>query len=168
MHNQVTSYLNKTVERITPALSLFLNKKLVRADNTLVKRAENLIEWPQGIKTKPLYKGHSVQVSRPYFKIYAHSLSIHVRICFSGPVTISSPGRANIETTYCHYITESSTIATLDHRVLKQITNNTLPTHSPATEERKYNAAVKLRAKLTEAVNNIALYAHREQIRSHR
>lgn len=148
MHNEVRKYLNATLKRID--LTPFLNKKLIKVDNTLIRKAHQLIEWPQGIKAK--LKGFEVQIDMPYLRAHTHDLTLHVRLCFRTTKT-------------CKYVSETFNIAGLNHRVLTNINTTPLPILSTTKEATLYTKALKLRAAAQEAASSLSLYEHREAVR---
>ena len=152
MNNEVRKYINKVAKRITPTLTPFIGKKIIRADSTLIKKLDDLIEWPQGIKVKAP-AGYTARVFRPYVRIYHHSIQLHSRICFTAPA--ATP----------RYVSEDLTIADITDRTLLDVTNAQLPTHSPSKEALKYQRAVRLKGQYHEATSRLGLYIHREAVR---
>jgi hypothetical protein len=151
MNNEVRKYINKVVKKIIPHLEPFIGKKLIRADSTLVQKAQTLIEWPQGIKVKSP-EGTTARIDRPYFKVHRYSLTLCVQIVF-----INDKG--------CKYVYETVTIAELDHQVLVSINDAPMIINKPAQEAKKYAKALKLKEQYRNAASQLALPAHRDNLR---
>ena len=117
MENESRRILNKVMPIIIEEFKPYLNKKVLKIDNSLLKEIKDnsiLKTFKEKETISPLIKGDCATINNLYIDTNDYSLSIKLTLCFNG-------GNYENNSAYCYYYENFSYICEIDKKKVKKV-----------------------------------------------